>query len=346
MPCCHIVPEEILRKLAQDTRLPDKSRSSFADTATVDAARRSIRTQAAIVSKMMAAPEGLTATLVPPPNAVVPVSVYTCNHSQALPGAAIPDPDASTDATVNHVVATTRSLARFYQTVFSRFSIDGVGMALLSSVHYGVNYNNAFWNGGQMTYGDGDGQIFIDFSRGDDVIGHELTHGVTQHSLQLAYADEPGGLNESLSDCFGSMFRQWSAGQDVTEADWLIGKDIMGPAALANQLTCLRDMANPAATHCLARQPTQYAQITPGMDPHYSSGPPNLAFYTACMAAGGKSWETIGQIWYRAMTGYGPSPDLRMRDFADRTRSVAQQLFPADPAIATAVDGGWKLVGL
>ena len=76
-------------------------------------------------------------------------------------------------------------------------------MTLVSSLHYGVNYNNAFWNGTQMTYGDGDGSIFLDFSKGNDVIGHELTHGVTQHSLQLNYSNEPGGLNESLSDCFG-----------------------------------------------------------------------------------------------------------------------------------------------
>jgi hypothetical protein len=79
-----------------------------------------------------------------------------------------------------------------------------MGMTLISSIHYGVSYNNAFWNGMQMTYGDGDGSIFVDFSRGNDVIGHELTHGVTQHSLQLNYSNEAGGLNESMSDCFGA----------------------------------------------------------------------------------------------------------------------------------------------
>src|SRR5206468_3051000 len=129
-------------------------------------------------------------------------------------------------------------------------SVDNAGKTLVSSVHYGVGYNNAFWNGNQMTYGDGDGNIFVDFTKAPDVIGHELTHGVTQYSAALSYSNEPGGLNESMSDVFGSMFRQWEAHQNVTKADWLIGHEIMGPGALAKGYTCLRDMSNPAAKHC------------------------------------------------------------------------------------------------
>ena len=122
-----------------------------------------------------------------------------------------------------------------------------------------------------MAYGDGDGSIFVDFSKSNDVIGHEMTHGVTQYSLHLNYTNEAGGLGESLSDCFGSMFRQWEAKQDVDQADWLIGKDIMGPTVLQMGYTCLRDMANLAAKHSLARQPTKYSQHKPGMDPHMTS---------------------------------------------------------------------------
>jgi Zn-dependent metalloprotease len=219
-------------------------------------------------------------------------------------------------------------------------------MSMISSVHYGVNYNNAFWNGSQMTYGDGDGSIFADFTKGNDVICHELTHGVTQYSLQLNYTNEAGGLNESMSDCFGAMFRQWEANQDVNQADWLIGKDIMGPAALQKGLTCLRDMANPAAKHCLAPQPTKFSQFKPGMDPHESSGIPNLAFYTIAKAVGGKSWDKVGQIWYRSMTGFGPTPAMKMKGFANRTRTVAAQLYAGDSAVAGAVDAGWNKVGL
>lgn len=345
MPCtCHIVPQDVLRRLAQDDTLSDAQRQAFADTAKIDIEFRKLRNQAVTLSRVA---QGIAG---PPTLAAAPVataiSVYNCNHTQSLPGMLVTNPATSADATVKHVHAETASLANFYQTVFGRSSIDGMGMTLISSTHYGVNYNNAFWNGSQMTYGDGDGSIFIDFSKGNDVVAHELTHGVTQYSLQLNYTGDAGGLNESISDCFGSMFRQWEAKQSVAQADWLIGKDIMGPAAIAKGLTCLRDMADPAAAHCLAPQPTKYSQITPGMDPHYSSGPPNLAFYTACKAAGGKSWERVGQVWYRAMTGFGPSPNLKMTAFAKRTRAVVAQLYPGDGALGAAIDGGWKHVGL
>src|SRR5262249_6946296 len=162
--------------------------------------------------------------------------------------------------TAKRAFVETTAVASFYQTLFGRNSVDNAGKTLLSSIHYSVKYNNAFWNGSQMTYGDGDGNIFIDFSMATDVIGHELTHGVTQYRLALNYTSQSGGLNESIPALFGSMFRQWRAGQDVPGADWLIGKEIMGPGALARGFTCLRDMSNPAAKHCLSPQPTKFSQ--------------------------------------------------------------------------------------
>ena len=348
MCTCHIIPEDVLRRLSEDKRVPSDVRDAAARTATVDVEFRKLRTQALRLSRaaemvgLAPSPTGIAAT----PWKMPATPIYDCGHRQTLPGTAVTSPGTSADATVKHVYAETRSLATFYNQVFKRNSVDNAGMALQSSIHYGSKYNNAFWNGSQMTYGDGDGSIFVDFSKGNDVIGHELTHGVTQHTLQLEYSGDAGGLNESLSDCFGSMFRQWEAGQDVTQADWLIGKDIMGPMAISQGYTCLRDMADPAAKHCLAPQPTRYADITPGMDPHYSSGPPNLAFCTACVTAGGKSWEAVGQVWYAVMTGMGAKPKLKMKDFANRTRSVAGTLFAGQPAVAAAVDAGWKRVGL
>jgi Zn-dependent metalloprotease len=250
------------------------------------------------------------------------------------------------DATAKRAFVETTAVAKFYATVFGRNSVNNAGMTLLSSIHYSVNYNNAFWNGAQMTYGDGDGNIFVDFTKANDVIGHELTHGVTQYSAQLAYANQAGGLNESISDVFGSMFRQWQANQAVTGADWLIGKEIMGPGAIARGFTCLRDMSNPAAKHCLAPQPTKFSQYHNGMDPHYSSGIPNFAFYKAAMAIGGRSWVKAGKIWYQALIGFAPSPNMTMSVFANRTRSLAASLFPTEPAVRTAVNTAWTAVGL
>jgi Zn-dependent metalloprotease len=105
-------------------------------------------------------------------------------------------------------------------------------------------------------------------------------------------------------------------------------------------------MANPAAAHCLAPQPTHFSQYHAGMDPHYSSGIPNFVFYKACMAAGGRSWDTIGQVWYKGLTGFPPSPNMLMRAFANRTRSLAKSMFKGNASIHSAVDNAWSAVGL
>ena len=342
MCTCFIVPGEVLTRLAQDRELSAELRKTLLDTAQISHEIRDLRSQAAKLTSVAMVHSGAIVELAAAPM----VTVYDCKHTYTLPGTLIPNPKKSPDPTAKRTFKETTSVAKFYKDVFKRNSIDNHGMTMMSSIHYGVKYNNAMWDGTQMVYGDGDGSIFIDFTKGDDVIGHELTHGVTQYSLQLKYSDEAGGLNESMSDCFGSMFRQWEKKQDVKKADWLIGHDIMGPTSKARGFTCLRDMANPAAQHCLAPQPTQYSQITPGMDPHYSSGPPNLAFCTACKTLGGKSWEKIGQVWYQSLTAYGPTPDMKMKPFADRTRQAAQTMFSGTPAVAAAVDKGWKHVGL
>ena len=340
---CFIIPQKVLKRFANDKKLSAAARKNFADAAKFEKEWRSVRdakseltvTAQAMLPSALAAPSG------PPAD-----NVFNCNHGTALPGTAVPNPGSSSDPSAKQAYVEAGGVADFYKKIFGRNSIDNAGMALISSIHYSVKYNNAFWNGGQMVYGDGDGNIFVDFTKGNDVIGHELTHGVTQHSAGLAYANQAGGLNESISDVFGSMFRQWQASQDVTQADWLIGKDIMGPGAIQRGYTCLRDMANPAASHCLSPQPTSFSQYHDGMDPHESSGIPNLAFYKAALAIGGKSWEKTGKIWYQALTGFPPSPTMKMSVFAKRTRTLAASLFPTQPAIKTAVNSAWAAVGL
>jgi Zn-dependent metalloprotease len=339
---CDIVPKDVLDRLANDKQLSAETRKALSDTSLVSDEIRKLRVQTGAFTTAVQVIGAHFVEL-----AALPiVTVYDCRQTQTLPGAPVAVPETSTDPTAKRTFDETSRVAEFYKKIFDRNSIDDAGMTMMSSIHFGVKYNNAMWNGTQMLYGDGDGQLFIDFTNGSDVIGHELTHGVTQNTLQLAYYDDAGGLNESLSDCFGSMFFQWEADQDVNSADWLIGSGIMGPTAKARGFTSLRSMAHPADTHCLAPQPTHYSQIHPGMDPHYTSGPPNLAFCLACKAAGGKSWEKIGQVWYTAMTDSGRHPNMKMADFAHRTRQVASQKFSVDTSVMSAVDKGWKQVGL
>ena len=120
----------------------------------------------------------------------------------------------------------------------------------------------------------------------------------------------------------------------------------MGPGAIARGYTCLRDMANPAASHCISPQPAKFSQYRDGMDPHESSGIPNFAFYKAAMEIGDASWTIAGKIWYQAVTGFGPTPNMTMKQFANRTRTLAASLFSSMPAVKVAVDNAWKGVGL
>lgn len=339
---CAIVPTDILERIAGDKKNAPEIRKAAAESARISDALRLLRTQHGALSTLAQASGAHLLELTSTPS----VTVYDCKHTQALPGTPIGNPPQSKDGTVKRAFTETSSVVKFYKTIFGRNSVDNAGMTLMSSVHYGEAYNNAMWTGSEMLYGDGDGKLFVDFTGGNDVIGHELTHGVTQNSLQLSYTGDAGGLNESMSDCFGSMFRQWEAGQDVEAADWLIGSDIMGPVAKQKGYTCLRNMANPADKGALAAQPTLYSQITPGMDPHYASGPPNLAFATACLTLGGNSWERIGQVWYAVLTTSGVKPQMTMPQIAARARQVAQQMYPKQPAVGAAVDAGWKKIGI
>ncbi len=338
------IPRSVLERLSKDNRFSRSAREGLTRSIPLDDAIRKLRKQASavtVVERSLAFNGGPGAVQTTPQDLV-----YDCHHGKTLPGSPVANPANAADPVAKAAFTQSADLIRFYSTVFHRNSIDGAGMSLISSIHYGTDYNNAFWNGSQMTYGDGDGHIFTNFTGSDDVIGHELTHGVTQHTLQLGYENQAGGLNEGLSDIFGSMFRQWRADQTVTQADWLIGSGILGADAKAKGYTCLRNMKNPADKTALSPQPIDMSGYQNGMDPHDSSGIPNRAFALAAIAIGGKSWEKCGQIWYQAMAGGKPSPNMKMKSFANRTRKSAASLYPGDAATAQAVDTAWKTVGL
>jgi Zn-dependent metalloprotease len=346
MACmCFIIPDDVLKRFGSDPELSDELRQSFHHTAELSRQLRVVRDQNALLT-LTAMSLPMPRRAVPAPTAPPPGQVFDCHTGTTLPGTPVANPANSADATAKRSYVEEESVAKFYWDLFKRDSIDGHHMTLISSVHYGVKFNNAFWNGTQMTYGDGDGEVFVDFTLGDDVIGHELTHGVTQHSLALNYSQEAGGLNESMSDVFGSMFRQWEKKQTVAQADWLIGADIMGPKSKQKGYTCLRNMANPKDSHALAPQPDHYYPGLGNLDPHYSSGVPNLAFTKAAKAIGGHSWEKAGQVWYKALTGFGPSPNMTLSQFAARTRSLSSSMYSNDASIHTAVDSAWTAVGL
>ena len=333
---CYIVPPSVLERLASDTSLNAETRSALTDTHQLESVWRKLRTAHGVATR-----DRLKLTKSHLALAGAPaVTVSNCKHTQTLPGTPVPNPQNSSDPPSKNAFNEATGVAKFYQNCFGRNSVDGNGKTLVSSVHYGQKYDNAFWNGGQMVYGDGDGQLFVDFTMSNDVIGHELTHGVTQYTAGLTYTDEPGALNESVSDVFGSMYRQWSAGQTVNAADWLIGSGIMGPVAKQKGYTCLRDMANPGAKHCMSPQPVDYKHYVPHGDPHVNSGIPNRAFCLIANAIGGHSWEKAGKIWYGTLTNKKATKNMKFKDFALLSVSEAKALFPSDPSIEAAVTKG------
>jgi Zn-dependent metalloprotease len=341
-PCCFIVPPQMLRQLA-----------TSGDPALAEAAGRTMR-----LTQSLVAFRAQLSTGAPSPAAVkrqgLRRQVFDCQGTSDLPGEQVrseTDTNPSRDKAVNEAFDNAGTTWDFYNKVFGRESVDNHGKTLVSSVHYGVNYDNAFWNGQQMVYGDGDGVIFLRFTTALDVIAHELTHGVTQFTAQLAYQYQSGALNESMSDVFGSMVKQWALGQTADQADWLIGAALMAPGF---QGRALRDMANPGTAY---DDPRLGKDPQPGDMKHYvqtdsdnggvhtNSGIPNRAFVLAAKAIGGKSWEKAGKIWYVTLTER-LTGNADFAKCATETVSVARDLFPEDSSIAAKVARAWADVGV
>lgn len=152
-------------------------------------------------------------------------TIYDIHNSINLPGIKVRQEGQPTgkDVAVNEAYDYLGITYDFYWRVFQRNSLDARGLPLVGTVHYGSAYENAFWNGEQRVFGDGDGEIFNRFTIALDVVAHELTHGVTEHEANLIYFEQARSLIESLSDVFGSLVKQYHLRQTARQADWLIG---------------------------------------------------------------------------------------------------------------------------
>ena len=237
-----------------------------------------------------------------------------------------------------------------YKNVYGRNSVDDKGLTLDSTVHFSEKYDNAFWNGAQMVYGDGDGKIFNRFTKAIDVIGHELTHGVTQYTAKLEYQDQSGALNEHISDVFGSIVKQYSLKQNAVQADWLVGQGLF-----TSKIRCvaLRSMKAPGTAYddpLIGKDPqpatmndyNDTAEDNGGV--HINSGIPNHAFYLISTDIGGYSWEKSGMIWYKTLDLLEKNSDFE--DMATCTFEAAGKLFGNNSAEQESVRKGWNGVGV
>jgi Zn-dependent metalloprotease len=271
-------------------------------------------------------------------------TIYDQKHSESqTPGkvARAEGQAASSDKAVNQAYDGLGATYAFYWDRFQRDSIDAHGLPMLGLVHYGQKYDNAFWDGsGHMFFGDGDGKMLTQTTAGMDVIGHELTHGVTQNEANLDYSGQSGALNESMSDCLGITVKQYALKQGAAKADWLIGADIVGPTLKP----ALRSMKAPGTANPHDDQPADMDGYVQGGDVHTNSGIPNRAFATVAITLGGNTWDAAAPIWYAALCDKQLSSTATFSEFAAITLKQAERLYGSTSKEADAVHVGWDTV--
>jgi Zn-dependent metalloprotease len=321
--------------------------------------------------------------------ALAQIRIYDYSRAQFLPGEAVdlrdylddqgffikphPDPD------IERVYTAAYKTHTFYRRVFNRNSIDDAGMSIICSVHAPATCN-AFWNGRQMVFGDChgvfDGVVWNSLTSCLDIIGHELTHGVTQHTSPLLYVMQPGALNEHISDVMGLVLKQWNAlaekkeeakPSSLHERYWHLGDELLDDPIYVNKATgifSLRSFKAPGTAfpndHQVSKMADYYNGVEDDGGVHINSGIPNHAFYLAAMSINEPTWEVLAQIWYRTMTAREPSnklsPQTQFSQFAkatlvqaakfDEKRNAGLQRDMRPYATVPKLKKAWETVGV
>ncbi|MFB8331545.1 protease [Bacillus wiedmannii] len=303
-----IVPEYLLEKFAE--KGSEKAQKSLEHTRKIHEKRKSITKNQETMESSLEKNREHKATR----------HVYDCQHTEQPQHKLVRDEgDSPTeDEDVNQAYDAGKIILEYYKKVLHRNSIDNLGLDLIFNVHYSKQFMNAFWDGEQMIFGDGDGEIFVDFTAGIDVIAHEMSHGVTQYTSQLEYHDQPGSLNESFSDCIGSAVKQYHLGQNAQSADWLIGDKIIGPKFPGK---ALRSMKEPGTANDHDSQPNHMDKYDDGSNRifknekkrqsyivHTNSGIPNKAFFLVSMEIG---TNNAAILWYNAWPHLRPNSSFQ-----------------------------------
>ncbi|MCA0985919.1 M4 family metallopeptidase [Guptibacillus algicola] len=277
------------------------------------------------------------------------IFTYDAANQTNLPGKLWADADnkfhASYDAAAVDAHYYASATYDYYKEKFNRDSYDGNGAPLESTVHYGENYNNAFWNGSQMVYGDGDGSTFISLSGAEDVVAHELTHAVTDTTAELVYMFESGALNESMSDVFGTLVEF----HDNNNPDWLVGEDIYTPGTSGD---ALRSMSDPTQFGDPAHYSERYIGLQDNGGVHINSGIMNKAAYLLSeggtfhgVTVSGIGKDKLGEIYYRTLTQY-LTPLSNFSHMRSSAVQAATDLYGASSAEVQSVKKAFDAVGV
>ncbi|GGL06183.1 Zn-dependent metalloprotease [Curtobacterium luteum] len=338
-----VVPPYLLRAVADAAGFPRASSAARTALASLDVVQQPKHEHAV-------RPQTVSGTVDRSPQR----TISDAHGTTTLPGDPVRhegDPDSG-DPAVDEAYTGLGDTHAFWLEVFDRVSIDGAGLPLDATVHYGQDYDNAYWDGSRMVFGDGDGEVFERFTIAVDVIGHELAHGVTQYTADLTYQGQSGALNESISDVFGSLVLQYARRQSAEQASWLIGEGLFTPRV---QGVALRSMRAPGTAYddpVLGKdpQPSTMAGYVETTDDnggvHTNSGIPNHAFYLAATAIGGNAWDGAGAVWWNALTSESVTASIDFAGFAGVTVDAAATRFGTDSREHTAVQQAWRTVGV
>lgn len=281
-------------------------------------------------------------------------AIFDARSTEQLPGALVrpegagPTGDPAADEAYDGLGAT----HALFLEAFGRDSIDDAGLPLEATVHFGDDYDNAFWDGARMVFGDGDGQVFDRFTRSVSVIGHELSHGVVQHTTNFAYEGQSGALNESVADVFGALVEQYAARQTADRASWLIGVGLFTDNVEGEAIRSMRAPGTAYDDDVLGRDPQpghmrDYIEtVEDNGGVHLNSGIPNKAFHLAATTIGGYAWEGAGRVWYHAITSGALSTSADFAQFASVTIASAGEVFGEDSTERSAVASAWSAVGV
>ncbi|MDQ0931092.1 Zn-dependent metalloprotease [Streptomyces turgidiscabies] len=283
-----------------------------------------------------------------------PATLFTDTDNHWGTGAAADRASAAVDAQYG-----TDETWDYYKDTFGRNGIKGNGVGSYNRVHYGKNYNNAFWDDTCfcMTYGDGDGSIFGPLVS-LDVAGHEMTHGVTSSTAKLAYSGESGGLNEATSDIFGTLV-EFNAANSADPGDYLIGEKVVRSGF---GKTALRYMDQPSKD---TKSANCWSSAVGNLDVHYSSGVANHFAYLLAEGSGAKTLNGVsynsptcngstvagigraklGAIWYKALTTYMTS-STNYAGARTATLNAARDLYGASSTEYAAVAAAWSAVSV
>jgi len=278
--------------------------------------------------------------------------IYDAQNRSNRPGVLVRkeiSPEHS-DLDVNNVYDRLGSTYGLFKDIYSRDSLDGKGLPLVATVNYRTGYSNAFWNGSQMVFGDGDANLFKDFT-GLTIVAHELTHGVVQYSGGLDYNGQSGALNESCADIFGALTEQYAKRQEAKDASWLVGEGLFGPNVNGIALRSMIEPGNAYDDSVLGKDPQPYHRrnfvktTSDNGGVHINSGIPNHAFYLLSMLLGGNAWEKAGMIWYKTLQD-NTNKSVKFGEWAALTVESAETLFGSGSRECRLTKHAWRLVGI